>query len=207
MSVSFDENEMEGHPVYSLENPAPKGALMRMYIASVYDGDTATGIQVTEGFDEEDLYDGKRIRKDIFRFKLRFFGPDAPEKAKGTRPAQPYAEESAEYVQKLILGKVIPVRILGMDKYRRYLADLYVPGCCHEYYDLGLLLIRNGLAFVYRHKSARYDEETKEKLDETEQLARNEKLNIWSQDHVVFQQEARNPHAKFDQFGNRIDKK
>lgn len=87
LQVTFDPAEMNNNPVYSKENTAPENALIRMFIAKVYDGDTVTGVQVTQSFNEADIFDGKEIKKGIYKFKLRLFGPDAPETAKGSKPA------------------------------------------------------------------------------------------------------------------------
>lgn len=67
------------------------------------------------------------------------------------------------------------------------------------------MLIRAGLAFVYRGASADFDPEYFKRLVACEDLARKEKVKIWSQDHVVSPQEAKHPDTKFDEFGNIIE--
>jgi micrococcal nuclease len=95
-------------------------------VTRVIDGDTAV------------LEDGARVR---------FLGIDAPEMASDGRPAEPLADQSKDYVVKLIQGKTVRLEYdrERYDRYGRLLAYLYLPDGAL----VNLLVVRQGLARVY----------------------------------------------------------
>lgn len=95
--------------------------------------------------------------------RLRFAEIDAPEKG------QDFYNKATEFVKELTTNKDIKIVQSGTDKYKRPLIILYADGV-----NVNEALVRAGLAWHYKDfsKSAR--------LDSLEQMARKEKINIWS---------------------------
>jgi len=78
-------------------------------VVKVYDGDTIHIIAKPLNGDGE-----------IYKFTVRLRGIDTPEM--GTKKA----EEAKDYLTKLILNKVVKVKDIGIDKYGRILAEIWV---------------------------------------------------------------------------------
>jgi endonuclease YncB( thermonuclease family) len=114
-------------------------------------------------------------------FKVRIAGIDAPEYK------QPYSNQSKEYLKKLILNKKIQLKPIHhkLDKYNRLLAQVYLGER-----NVGLELVREGLAFYYRpfcrdypHDSKKYNYDPSIYV-EAEKKAKDSKLNIWKLDNL-----------------------
>ena len=115
-------------------------------VISVADGDTMTILTAEK----------KQI-------KIRMLGVDAPERG------QDFGTVSRQQLNNLCYGKTVTVENKGEDQYGRVLGVVYIDGMnVNEY------MVRNGLAWYYRHFV------TDSRLDSLEQLARKEKVNIWS---------------------------
>lgn len=78
-------------------------------VASVTDGDTAV-VETTA--------------REILR--VRFYGVDAPETANRDWPAQPHADEAKAFMQDLIGGKAVRVRLTGERTYQREVGEIFV---------------------------------------------------------------------------------
>lgn len=99
-------------------------------VFSCYDGDTITGIV-------------RRYNRNII-IRCRIFGIDTPE----LRTRDPTEKEAAikakEYIESLILDKIVGFEYLGEDKYGRILCKITVGGK-----DLSSLMIQSGHAKEY----------------------------------------------------------
>lgn len=115
-------------------------------VISIADGDTMTIL--TKG--------DKQI-------KIRLLGIDAPEKG------QDYGNKSRQFLYDLCYGKNVKIKKDSEDQYGRVLGVVYIDGV-----NVNEELVRNGLAWYYRHFV------NDPRLDSLEQLAQKEKLNIWS---------------------------
>lgn len=115
-------------------------------VISIADGDTMTIL--TKG--------DKQI-------KIRLLGIDAPEKG------QDYGNKSRQFLYDLCYGKNVEIKKDSEDQYGRVLGVVYIDGV-----NVNEELVRNGLAWYYRHFV------NDPRLDSLEQLAQKEKLNIWS---------------------------
>ena len=127
--------------------PAPgRGASLVCGVTSVYDGDTAT-LNCPDG-----------------ELKVRVWGIDTPE----IRQA-PWGRQSRDALRARMPGDV-RVEVLDTDRYGRSVARLY-----DGQQDLGLSLVRDGQAAVYRqyNDSALYRQ--------AEDQARRERKGIWSE--------------------------
>jgi endonuclease YncB( thermonuclease family) len=115
-------------------------------VISVADGDTMTILTAEK----------KQI-------KIRMLGIDAPERG------QDFGTVARQQLNNLCYGKTVTVENKGEDQYGRVLGVVYIDGMnVNEY------MVRNGLAWYYRHFV------NDPRLDSLEQLARTEKVNIWS---------------------------
>jgi endonuclease YncB( thermonuclease family) len=80
------------------------------------------------------------------KLRIRMFGIDAPETAKGTKfPGQPYGKDAEAYLKQLVDGKRVTVEIYQVDRYQRLLSTIFLDGK-----DINLAMIEVGLAEIYR---------------------------------------------------------
>lgn len=102
------------------------------------------------------------------RIKIRLLGIDAPERG------QDFGSKAREFLNDLCYGKTVTVEKNGEDQYGRLLGVVYIDG-----ENVNEKMVRNGLAWYYRY----FVDDPR--LDSLEQLARSEKLNIWSMENPV----------------------
>lgn len=114
-------------------------------------------ISVADGDTMTILTSGKK------HIKIRLLGIDAPERG------QDFGAVARQQLNNLCYGKTVTVENKGEDQYGRVLGVVYIDGMnVNEY------MVRNGLAWYYKHFV------NDPRLDSLEQLARKEKVNIWS---------------------------
>ena len=123
------------------------------------------------------VIDGDTIK--IKKKKIRFFGIDAPEKKQKCRKAwltisfitinkdYPCGEISTLKLKNKINNKFITCKSTNKDKYKRFIAE-----CFKGKTNINRWMVRNGHAVAYRKYSKKYLA--------AENLARNEKLGLWS---------------------------
>ena len=115
-------------------------------IIAVYDGDTAT------------LLTGDNIK-----YRIRFFGIDAPE------AAQDFGIDARDALREKILGKEVTVTVAAVDKYGRAVGRVMLGG---RY--INLEMAAEGMAWYYRDYADReYD------LAEAENAARQYRRGLW----------------------------
>lgn len=105
-------------------------------VVKVYDGDTITI--------------ATRIPNDltIYRFSVRLLGIDTPEiKTKSTREKQ-LAILSRDALETLIIGQIVQLRNVSIEKYGRILANVYL-----KEIDLSQWMIEKGYAVPYDGKT------------------------------------------------------
>ena len=125
-------------------------------VERVSDGDTITAITSNQT-----------------RLRIRLLGIDAPELPHGTKPGQPYGEESRDYLDQLIGGKTVRVDAYGPDKYKRVLAVVW-----DEQINVNLVVVAMGYAEMYRNAPCQvYCRE----LEDAEAKARRDRVGIWAQ--------------------------
>lgn len=108
------------------------------------------------------------LTADKKQLKIRLSGIDAPEKG------QDFGTVARQQLNNLCYGKNVTVESKGEDQYGRVLGVVYVDGLnVNEY------MVRNGLAWYYKHFV------NDPRLDSLEQLARKEKVNIWSMKNPI----------------------
>lgn len=92
------------------------------------------------------VHDGDTLRCGADR--VRLFGVDAPEVARGQVPAQPLAYEARDELIRLTRGRV-GCRIVDHDRYGRLVGRCWSDATS----DINAALIRSGLATEYRRYS------------------------------------------------------
>lgn len=115
-------------------------------IIEVYDGDTAT-----------------LLTSDNVKYRVRFFGIDAPE------AAQTFGIDSRDALRDKILGREVTVRVAATDRYGRAVGKVLLGG---RY--INREMAAEGMAWYYRdYASGEYD------LAEAEREARRERRGLW----------------------------
>jgi len=115
-------------------------------IIEVYDGDTAT-----------------LLTEDNLKYRVRFFGIDAPE------AAQSFGIDSRDALREKILGKSVTVKVVSTDRYGRAVGKVMLGG---RY--INREMVAEGMAWYYRDYAANEYE-----LSEVESAARRERLGLW----------------------------
>ena len=126
-------------------------------------------------------------------FRIRLAAIDAPERN------QPFGKTATLQLQKLIGKHRIQIEPIGKgrDPYNRVVGNIYVDG-----QEIGLLLVRQGLATYYRPrcrdfpanpKSYHYDPRP---YVTAEQTARAQKLKMWSHQDATLPCQWRHDHRK-----------
>ena len=123
------------------------------------------------------VVDGDTIK--INSKKIRLYGIDAPEKKQKCKKPwltilfmtfnkdYPCGEISTLKLKKKINNKFITCKSTNKDKYKRFIAE-----CFKDETNINRWMVRNGHAVVYKKYSKKYLA--------AENLARNEKLGLWS---------------------------
>ena len=96
------------------------------------------------------------------QYKIRLAQIDTPEKR------QPYSNKAKQALAGMVFGKYIEAKIETVDRYGRYVADIYIDGK-----HVNAELIRVGAAWVYK----KYVKD--KRLFEIEQQARKNKVGLW----------------------------
>ncbi|KAF2154642.1 SNase-domain-containing protein [Myriangium duriaei CBS 260.36] len=106
---------------------------------------------------------------------VRIAGVDAPELAHFGRPAQPYGAEALTFLRGLVLHRPVRVYLYRRDQYER------VVGTAWRKVDVGLAMIREGMATVYEAKfGSEFGGKEKEALYRAaEKEAKARKKGMW----------------------------
>ncbi|KAL8847249.1 MAG: hypothetical protein Q9221_007705 [Calogaya cf. arnoldii] len=109
---------------------------------------------------------------------IRIAGVDAPEMAHFGNPAQPFSKEAFDFLTSYVLHRRVRVYVHKRDQYDRAVGTVYVRKWLLRR-DVGLQMLKCGLATVYEAKSgAEYGgRETKYRM--AENLAKLRKKGMW----------------------------
>lgn len=99
---------------------------------------------------------GKKIR-------VRMYGIDAPELK------QRYGKEAKKYLEELILGKRVELKVLYEDRYKRKIARVY-----YDDKEINLEMLRSGNAWFYEYHAKKEKEYRK-----AYEKARRERIGLW----------------------------
>ncbi|KAL8992481.1 MAG: hypothetical protein Q9169_007071 [Polycauliona sp. 2 TL-2023] len=109
---------------------------------------------------------------------IRIAGVDAPEMAHFGNPAQPFSKEAFEFLKSYVLHRRVRVYVHKRDQYDRAVGTVYVRRWLLRR-DVGLQMLREGLATVYEAKSGAEYGGLEKKYRIAEQLAKSKKKGMW----------------------------
>ncbi|KAL1956875.1 hypothetical protein VTO42DRAFT_6723 [Malbranchea cinnamomea] len=112
---------------------------------------------------------------------VRLAGIDAPELSHFGRPAQPFAKEAHTWLTNFLLNRRVRAYILSRDQYQRVIATVYVRRWWFFRQDVGLQMLRKGLATVYEAKTGAEfgGEKMEQKYRAAEALAKKKGKGMW----------------------------
>ncbi len=97
--------------------------------------------------------------------KIRLHGVDAPERG------QPFADRAHRRVADLVFGETVTVKPLGVDRYGRTLAVVFLPSG----ENINEKLVGEGLAWWFRRYAPR-----ERRLEDIEERARDGRIGLWT---------------------------
>lgn len=123
-------------------------------------------------------YKGKRSLPTI---PIRISGIDAPERAHFGNEGQPFGDEALNWLRYQLLGKRVWIKPLRIDQYNRCVARAVYWSWLGGWKDIGLQMIKEGLAVVYEGKiDAEFD--GKKKIYQFHEfLAKSQRKGLWIQ--------------------------
>lgn len=108
--------------------------------------------------------------------RVRLWGIDCPE------ARQPFGNRAKQFTSSVAFGKTVTLRILTADRYRRPVAVVILP----DGSNLNDRIVRAGFGWWFRH----YAPQARE-FEESERLARQERLGLWQDPTPVAPREFR----------------
>jgi endonuclease YncB( thermonuclease family) len=121
----------------------------------------------------------------LAKIPIRIAGVDAPECAHFGRPAQPFSAEALAFLQSYITGRRVRAVIWKRDQYERVVATVWVRRWVLFRRDVGLEMLRRGLATTYEAKSGAEFGGLREIYTKAEFHARRKKKGMWGAPGVV----------------------
>ncbi|MCJ1458040.1 putative endonuclease lcl3 [Mycoblastus sanguinarius] len=117
---------------------------------------------------------------------VRLAGIDAPELAHFGRPSQPHSQDALDWLTRYILHRRVRAYIYKRDQYDRAVATVYVRrGLLRR--DVGLQMLRAGLATVYEAKSGAEYGQLETRYRFAEAWAKTRKKGIWGAGRAAFE--------------------
>ncbi|KAI1319418.1 putative endonuclease lcl3 [Mortierella claussenii] len=117
---------------------------------------------------------------------VRIAGVDAPEGAHFGMPAQPFSQESLQWLRKEVLGKTVIVKPFAKDRYERVVSMAWYPRFLPflPKKNVSTEMLKAGYGQIYRQAGSEYGGMLKE-FEKVEAHARSRKIGIWSQKNMV----------------------
>lgn len=112
---------------------------------------------------------------------IRLAGVDAPELAHFGKPAQPHSQEAIEWLRGVVLHRYVRVYPYRRDQYDRVVATAFVRRWIFLKTDVGLGMLKKGLATVYEAKFGAEFGEFEAKYRAAEDKAKRKFLGMWQQ--------------------------
>lgn len=147
-----------------------KGMTLRGIVKRIPDGDGFKFYHVP-------CFRSKKCNDKTKWLSIRIAGIDAPETPSFGNPGQKGAQESKNFLSKLILEKRVKLKLIKRERYNRLLCVVSVIGFCRNK-DVGSVMLKNGHACVYEGRDAEYDIYEK-KYRKIEKKAKEKKLGMW----------------------------
>lgn len=111
---------------------------------------------------------------------IRLAGIDAPEMAHFGNPAQPFSREAFDFLTSYVLHRRVRAYVHKRDQYDRAVATVYVRRWLLRR-DVGLQMLKRGLATVYEAKSGAEYGNMEEKYRKAEKGARLKRMGMWGE--------------------------
>jgi endonuclease YncB( thermonuclease family) len=116
---------------------------------------------------------------------VRIAGVDAPEGAHFGRPAQPWSQEAVDWLRGFVLHRYVRVYPFRQDQYNRVVCAVYKRRWVVFKQDVGLQMLRKGLATVYEAKFGSEFGNKEEEYRAAEALAKEKKVGMWQEPGLV----------------------
>lgn len=110
---------------------------------------------------------------------MRLAGVDAPELAHFGRPSQPYSQEAMDWLTSYVLQRRVRAYVYKRDQYDRAVATVYVRKWLLRR-DIGLQMLRKGLATVYEAKTGAEFGHLEDKYRKAERWAKLKRKGMWA---------------------------
>ncbi|KAF2636696.1 SNase-domain-containing protein [Massarina eburnea CBS 473.64] len=115
---------------------------------------------------------------------IRIAGVDAPELAHWGREAQPFSKEAHNWLIAYIHNRRVRANIFRRDQYDRVVAQVYVRKWLIRR-DVGLEMLRSGLATVYEAKTGSEFGTFEQKYRDAEEKAKQQKVGMWESKGIM----------------------
>lgn len=109
---------------------------------------------------------------------IRLCGVDAPERAHFGKPAQPFSEESLEWLRNYLQNRSVTITPYSIDQYKRVVARTQVWKLT-GYKDVSAEMIRNGIGVVYEAKTGAEFGENEAWYRQLEKTAKKKRRGLW----------------------------
>jgi endonuclease YncB( thermonuclease family) len=116
---------------------------------------------------------------------VRIAGIDAPECAHFGKPAQPYGPEALEWLKGYIQHRYVRAYLYSRDQYGRVVATTYRRKWMLFRSDVGLEMLKRGLATVYEAKFGSEFGGKEEKYRKAEERAKRRAVGMWNKPGLV----------------------
>lgn len=116
---------------------------------------------------------------------VRIAGVDAPELSHFGRPAQPYGQEALDWLSSSLLNQYVRAYPYRRDQYDRVVCTVYQRKWLFFRTDIGLNMIKRGLATVYEAKFGSEFGNKEQQYRAAEAQAKQRKLGMWQEPSLV----------------------
>jgi len=117
--------------------------------------------------------------------RVRIAGVDAPEMAHFGKPAQPFGKEALEWLRGYLLGRYVRVKVFRPDQYERVVGMVSRRRWVVWRTDVGLEMLRRGLATVYEAKFGSEFGGKEERYREAEKRAKEKGVGMWQEQGLM----------------------
>ncbi|KAF4967617.1 hypothetical protein FSARC_4864 [Fusarium sarcochroum] len=111
---------------------------------------------------------------------IRIAGVDAPECAHFGKPAQPYSAEALAWLRAYLLKRNVRASVYSRDQYNRIVATVYTRRWWLFRKDVGLEMIKSGMATTYEAKQGAEFGGKKKIYERAEAKAKRKRIGMWS---------------------------
>lgn len=119
----------------------------------------------------------------LFQIKLGFI--DAPE------PGQVFGNSAKRAIKALVFDREVGLRPYATDRCRCLVCTVFVGGM-----DVGLEMLKNGLAWVYEHYITEAPAGVQRSYQDAQRMAQEQRLGLWQEDNPEPPWEFRKKHGR-----------